>query len=85
MAIERRSNLKLVASQDFSEDDQVPEKSEEFAITGTSLTASAVVALVVTGVGYGFFDWMPLWVHVLVFASTFGLMLVYGRRMACCG
>lgn len=85
MAIERRGNLKLVANQDFSEDEQAPEKSEEFAITGTCLTASAMVALVVTGVGYGFFDWMPFWVHALVFAGSFGLMLVYGRRMACCG
>lgn len=85
MAIERRSNLKLVVSEDPSEDRQVPEKAEEFAMTGTCLAASAVVALVVAGVSYGFFSWAPIWLHALVFVATFGLMLTFGRRLACSG
>lgn len=81
MALERRGNLKLVTNQDFRDDGPVREAAAP-GLSGTLLAVSAAMAGVVSAVIYGFFDWAPLWFHVVVFAGTFALMLAYGRRLA---
>ncbi|MEW6121345.1 MAG: hypothetical protein AB1698_01930 [Pseudomonadota bacterium] len=82
MSAERRNNLKLVANRNLPPPEPVDEPRER-AMTGTSLAASGAVALVVTVVSYGFFDWAPPWVHGAAFIVAFVFMLAFGRRLAC--
>lgn len=81
MALERRSDLKLLSNQDLRGDTPVRDEVAR-ALSGPVVTVSAAIALVVSGVVYGFFDWAPLWFHLIVFAATFALMLAYGRRLS---
>lgn len=81
MSAERRSNLKLVTDRSHPVPEPVEEPREQ-AITGASLAAAATVALVVTGVSYGFFDWAPPWVHGAAFIVAFVFMIAFGRRIA---
>ena len=41
------------------------------------------VGLMVTGISYGFFDWVPEWVHGAVFCAATALALIYIPRAAC--
>lgn len=64
---------------------RAPAWDGEPAVTATSLLAALVVAALTAGLSAGFFFWLPGWVHALVFAAAFLLMLVFGRRLAMAG
>ncbi|MEP9379710.1 hypothetical protein ABLE91_23570 [Aquabacter sp. CN5-332] len=86
MSAERRNMLKLVKSGEpygAPESPLAPHSEAEPAITAKLVLVALFIALVATGVSYGFFDWLAAWVHGLVFLAAFAFMLLFGRRMAC--
>lgn len=86
MGADRRSTLKLVKSgEPYGTGAPAAQRDAEPAVTLTSVLVALFIALVATGVSYGFFDWLAAWVHGLVFLAAFAVMLLFGRRIACSG
>ncbi|TCT07642.1 hypothetical protein [Aquabacter spiritensis] len=56
---------------------------EEPAVTPGAILAALVIGAASAGVSWGFFHWLPLWVHLAVFGLVFAAGALFGRRIAC--